>query len=107
MKRYEIYWVDLNPTRGSEINKTRPCVIISPNELNEHLNTLVVAPLTSKIRDYYPFRLTVFVDGKEGQVAIDQIRVIDKRRLRERLAILDDHDAHRLRLLINEMYCLE
>lgn len=67
MNRYEVYWVDLNPTRGSEINKTRPCAIISPDELNNHLKTVVVAPLTSQVRDYYPFRLKVEVGGKRGK----------------------------------------
>ena len=107
MKRYDIYWVDLNPTQGSEINKTRPCVIISPDELNEHLSTVVIAPLTSQIRAYYPFRLTVSVKGKEGQIAIDQVRVIDKKRLKGRLDRLTADDAQRLRKLLSEMYCTE
>ena len=107
MKRYDIYWVDLNPTQGSEINKTRPCVIISPDELNEHLSTVVIAPLTSQVRAYYPFRLTVSVKGKEGQIAIDQVRVIDKKRLKGRLDMLTADDAQRLRRLLAEMYCTE
>ena len=78
MKRYDIYWVDLNPTQGSEINKTSPCVIISPDELNEHLSTLVIAPLTSQIRAYYPFRLTVSIKGKEGQIALTKFVLLIK-----------------------------
>lgn len=65
MNRYELYWVDLNPTKGSEINKVRPCVIVSPNELNKHLKTVVVVPLTSQVRDYYPFRLKIQIQGKD------------------------------------------
>lgn len=107
MNRYEVYWVDLNPTRGSEINKTRPCVIISPDELNNHLKTVVVAPLTSQVRDYYPFRLKVEEGGKEGQIAIDQIRVVDKSRLQGILDELTDDDAKRLRDLLNEMFYAE
>ena len=105
MKRYEIYWVDLDPTKGSEMRKTRPCVIITPNELNEHLNTVVVAPLTSKVRGHYPFRLNVCIAGKGGQIAIDQVRTIDKLRLKERISTLSEEDAERLRELLNEMFC--
>lgn len=107
MNRYEIYWVNLDPTKGSEINKTRPCVIVSPNELNKHLKTVVIAPLTSKVRDYYPWRLKVEIRGKESQIAIDQIRVVDKSRLQERLEVLTDEDAEKLRNLLNEMFCAE
>ena len=107
MKRYEVYWVDLNPTKGSEINKTRPCVIISPDELNKHLKTVVVAPLTSQVRDYYPFRLKVKMGGKEGQIAIDQIRVVDKSRLQGLLDELTEDDAEKLRELLNEMFCVK
>ena len=107
MKRYGIYWVDLNPTRGSEMNKVRPCVIISPDELNNHLRTIVIAPLTTRIREYYPFRLKVTVGEKEGQIATDQIRVIDKDRLKERIGTLSTNDAEKLRELLNEMFCIE
>ena len=107
MKRYDIYWADLNPTQGSEINKTRPCVIISPDELNDYLNTVVIAPLTSQVRAYYPFRVTVSVKGKAGQIAIDQVRVIDKKRLKGRLDTLTADDAQRLRKLLGEMFCTE
>ena len=107
MNRYNVYWVDLNPTKGAEINKKRPCVIVSPDELNKHLKTVVVAPLTSQVRDYYPFRLKVEVGGKEGQIAIDQIRAIDKSRIKEYLGVLSDEEAESLRELLNEMFCIE
>lgn len=107
MNRYKVYWVDLNPTKGAEINKKRPCVIVSPDELNKHLKTVVVAPLTSNVRDYYPFRLKVEVGEKEGQIAIDQIRAIDKSRIKEYLGALSDEEAESLRELLNEMFCVE
>lgn len=107
MNRYNIYWVDLNPTKGSEINKVRPCVIISPDELNEHLNTIVIAPLTTVIRTHYPFRLSVKVAGKDGQIAVDQLRTIDKSRLKDLIGVLSQEDAEALRDLIHRMYCIE
>jgi len=105
MKRYDIYWANLDPTQGSEINKTRPCIVVSPDELNMFLDTVVVVPLTSTIRDSYRFRLNVVVNGKAGQVAVDQIRTIDKRRLVGRIASLSPTDAEELRCLLNEMFC--
>lgn len=88
VKRFEVYFIDLNPTIGSEINKIRPCVIVSPNEMNNALNTLIVAPLTSTIKAY-PMRVNCKVDGKKGQIALDHLRSIDKRRLKAKLASLD------------------
>lgn len=81
VKKYDIYWVNLNPSQGAEINKIRPCVIVSPNELNRYLKTVIVAPMTTKIKGEYPFRLNVEIKGKNGQIALDQIRSIDKARL--------------------------
>lgn len=107
MHRYQVYWVDLNPTKGAEIKKKRPCVIISPDELNKHLKTVVIAPLISRVREYYPFRLKVEIAGKEGQIAVDQIRVVDKSRLLEVMGELTDEEAKRLRDLLNEMFCVE
>lgn len=88
VKRFEIYFIDLNPTIGSEISKIRPCVIISPNEMNNALNTVIIAPLTSTIKKY-PMRVNCKVDGKNGQVALDHLRSIDKRRLKAKLTTLD------------------
>lgn len=101
-----MYWVNLDPTRGAEIKKQRPCVIISPDELNKHLKTVVVAPLTSQVRDYYTFRPKVEMAGKEGQIAIDQIRVVDKSRLKGLIGELNEDEVKRLRDLLNEMFCL-
>jgi mRNA interferase MazF len=75
-----VYWVDLDPTRGSEIRKTRPCVVISPDELNAHLNTVIVAPVTSRGRPY-PWRIDCRVQNRAGRVALDQLRTVDRQRL--------------------------
>jgi mRNA interferase MazF len=82
-----VYLVELDPTRGSEIQKTRPCLVISPDELNHHLRTVIVAPLTTG-GHAYPFRPTCRFANKEGRVALDQIRTVDRERLRKRLGVL-------------------
>ena len=79
-KRFDIYLVSLDPTIGKEIKKTRPCVIISPNEMNHYLKTLIIAPMTSKGIDI-PTRVETKLKGKKGYVVLDQIRSIDKKRL--------------------------
>ncbi|MEM9857596.1 MAG: type II toxin-antitoxin system PemK/MazF family toxin [Bacteroidota bacterium] len=80
LRQYSIVLVNLNPTRGSEIKKTRPCVIVSPNEMNKYLKTIVIAPMTANLKKY-PTRVSVKHKGKKGMVAIDQIRTIDKLRV--------------------------
>ena len=76
LKQYEVYWINLDPTVGGEMKKTRPCVIISPDEMNFYLKTILVAPLTSTINDI-PFRLKISLNGKLSMIALDQIRAID------------------------------
>ncbi len=88
MKRFDVYRVNLDPTVGSEIRKSRPCVIVSPDEMNRHIRTVIVAPLTSKGRSY-PSRVECEFQGKKGQVVLDQIRTVDKRRLAKRMGKLD------------------
>lgn len=88
MKRFDVYRVNLDPTVGSEIRKSRPCVIVSPDEMNRHIRTVIVAPLTSKARSY-PSRVECEFQGKKGQVVLDQIRTVDKRRLAKRMGKLD------------------
>ena len=85
--RFEVWLVNLDPTQGSEINKTRPCVVLSPDEMNRHLRTATIAALTSTRRDY-PSRVDCTFQGKEGQVALDHIRSVDKTRLVRRLGVL-------------------
>ena len=84
MKRFDVYLVSLDPTLGSEIKKTRPCVIVSPDEMNRHISTVIIAPMTTKGRDY-PTRVACRFQGKRGQIVLDQIRTIDKARLVKRL----------------------
>ena len=93
VKRFEIYFVEVDPTKGSEINKTRPGVIVSPDEMNDALNTVIIAPLTSTMR-IYPSRVNCTVKNKEGQIALDQIRCVDKSRLKNRLSKLSEKEQH-------------
>lgn len=103
-KQYEVYWVDLEPVRGSEMAKTRPAVIVSLDVLNQALDTLVICPLTTKLHPGWRSRLTVKVGGKTGEIAADQIRVVSKRRLTRRIGSLAPRDIDALRRLLSEMY---
>lgn len=87
-ERFDVYLVSLDPTVGSEIKKTRPCLIISPNELNRHLATVIVAPMTTKGRTY-PTRVPCVFEGKEGEIVLDQLRTVDRIRLVKRLGRID------------------
>ena len=82
--RFDVFLISLDPTRGSEIRKTRPCLIISPDEMNDHIRTVIVAPMTTKGRPY-PSRVACSFQGKRGQVVLDQIRTVDKTRLVRKL----------------------
>jgi mRNA interferase MazF len=81
VKRFDVFWVILDPTLGHEINKKRPCVVISPDEMNEVIGTVIVAPMTTGRRKPYPTRIACFFNGKSGQIVLDQIRTVDKTRL--------------------------
>jgi len=83
-QRFEIWLVTLDPTKGSEIQKTRPCLVISPDEINMWLRTVIIAPMTTRVRSY-PSRVEIHFQGKDGQIALDQLRTIDKSRLVKRL----------------------
>ena len=84
MKRFEVFLATLDPTLGSEIQKTRPCVIVSPNEMNRYLSTIIIAPMTTKSRNY-PSRIPCRFQGKLGQIVLDKLRAVDKARLVKRL----------------------
>lgn len=88
VNRFDVYRVNLDPTVGSEIKKTRPCLIISPNEMNRHIRTVIVAPMTTAAKDY-PTRVTCSFKKKMGQIVLDQIRTIDKTRLVKKLGIIE------------------
>jgi mRNA interferase MazF len=101
--RFEVHQVNLDPTRGSEIRKSRPCLVISPDEMNRHLRTVIVAPMTTQGRPY-PTRVPVTFRGTAGQVVLDQIRTVDKVRLIRRLGTLDQPAAHRVLSILAEMF---
>lgn len=88
IRRFEAYLVDLDPTVGSEIHKSRPCLVISPDEMNAHIATVIVAPMTTRGKDY-PSRVACQFQGKDGQIVLDQIRTVDKSRLAKRLGSID------------------
>lgn len=104
IKRYEIYFADLNPTIGSEIKKVRPVVIISQDEMNQYLETVVICPVTSKLHPLWRTRLQIKCANKNAEVAVDQIRTISKKRLKKALDKLSKSKAAQLRKLITDMY---
>jgi mRNA interferase MazF len=95
VKRFEVWQTGLNPTVGSEISKSRPCLVVSPNEANKYLSTVTIIPLTSTIRNY-PTRITCRFEGKSGQLAIDQIRSVDKTRLVKKIGVMDEQTCKQL-----------
>lgn len=104
MKRYEIRWAALDPTRGSEMAKRRPVVIVSLDALNERLPTVTVCPLTSQLHPEWRSRLAVVCDRQPAEIAADQIRTISKERLGRKLGALSCDEATALRRLLTEMY---
>lgn len=102
MKRFDVWLVNLDPTIGSEIKKTRPAVIVSPDELNKHLRTVIVVPLTTG--KSYPFRVPTKVEGKPGVAAVDQIRTVDKRRLVKKLTPLAPKPRQALLSALSELF---
>ena len=103
-RRYGIYFADLNPTVGGELRKVRPVVVVSQNERNRFLDTVVVRPLTSTLHPQWRSRLQVPCAGKAAEIAVDQIRTVSKQRLRRRLDRLSAEHAAQLRRIITEMY---
>lgn len=102
--RYDIHWVDLEPVRGSELNKVRPAVIVSLDVLNHALRTVVICPLTTKVHPGWRSRLQVEFGGELGEIAADQIRVVSMQRIRKQIGSLTVDDAAALRELLSEMY---
>ena len=103
-QRYTIYFADLNPTVGGEIRKVRPVVVVSQNEMNQFLDTVVVCPLTTALHPQWRSRLQIRCAGKKAEIAVDQIRTISKQRLRDRIDKLSAETAAQLRRLVTEMY---
>ncbi len=103
MKRFDVYLINLDPTVGREIKKTRPCLIISPDEMNEYISTVIVAPMTSRIRNY-PSRVSCVFQGTKGQIVLDQIRTVDKIRLIKKLGVIDDQSQYEVIQILQEMF---
>ena len=101
--RGDVFLIDLDPTRGSEIRKTRPCVVISPDELNAHLRTIIVAPLTTGSHPY-PFRVACRFGGKNGHIVIDQLRTVDGERLVRRMGAISGATLDRVLAVLQEMF---
>ncbi len=102
LNQYQVYWINLDPTVGSEIKKTRPCVIISPNEINSFLRTIIVAPITSTVNNI-PFRVKINLNGKTNMIALDQMRAIDRVRISSYITKLSDTSIKSIKSIINEM----
>ena len=102
LKQYQIVLVNLDPTVGSEIKKTRPCVIISPNEVNRNLNTVIIAPMTTQSKKY-PTRIEVKQGSKKGWIVLDQIRTIDKKRIYKALDSLAIGEIEKVKTTIKEL----
>ena len=103
VNRFDIFLVNLDPTIGSKIQKTRPCLIISPNEINHHIATVIVAPMTTKGQTY-PTRVTCQFQGQNGQIALDQIRTVDKTRLVKLLGQITTEEQKTVLDILAEMF---
>ena len=103
VRRFEVHLISLDPTKGVEIRKTRPCVIISPDEMNKHIRTIIIAPMTSTIKNY-PTRVTTTFQGKKGQIVLDQIRTVDKSRLIKNLGSISSSAEEKVISVLQEMF---
>jgi len=103
VKRFEVYLVNLNPTIGVEIQKRRPCLIISPNQMNRNVKTAIIAPMTTKIRNF-PTRIACEFKGKNGFVVLDQLRTIDKVRLTKKHGVIDDETQTKVLEKLQEIF---
>ena len=103
VKRFDVYLINLDPTIGSEIQKTRPCLVISPDEMNRFIKTAIVAPMTTKGTSY-PTRVSCKFQGRQGQVVLDQIRTVDKARLVRRLGRIDKQTQAEVLSVLSEMF---
>jgi len=103
INRFEVYLINLDPTVGSEIKKTRPCLVVSPDEINHNIRTVIVAPLTTK-GPLYPTRVPSRFKGKDGHVVLDQIRAVDRSRLVRKLGKIDGKTAAAVLDVLQEMF---
>ncbi len=103
VKRFDVFLVNLDPTIGSEIKKTRPCAVISPDEMNRYINTVIIAPMTTQGKAY-PTRVACKFQGKQGMVVLDQIRTVDKTRLVNKLGRIDTKTQSEVLKILEEMF---
>ena len=103
VKRFDVYLVNLDPTIGSEIQKTRPCLVVSPDEMNRNISTVIIAPMTTKGREY-PTRVACRFQGKDGQIVLDQLRTVDKVRLVKRLGRISTAAQKVVLMVLIEMF---
>ena len=103
VRRFDVFLINLDPTVGHEIKKTRPCLVISPDEMNRHISTIIVAPMTTKGRNY-PTRVQCTFQGKRGQIVLDQIRTIDKERFVKRLGKISKRAQMEVLRILREMF---
>lgn len=103
INQYEVYLINLDPTIGHEIQKSRPCVIISPNEMNHNIGTVIIAPMTTKGRNY-PTRVKLNFQQKQGWIVLDQIRTIDKQRIIKKLGIIPKKERNAIKSILKEMF---
>lgn len=101
--RFDVYLTNLDPTVGSEIQKTRPCLVISPDEMNKHIRTVIVAPMTTAGKDY-PTRVSCTFKKKKGQIVLDQIRTIDKTRLVKKLGTIDPETQLKVITILQRLF---
>jgi mRNA interferase MazF len=103
VKRFDVFLINLDPTTGAEMKKTRPCLVISPDEMNRNIATVIVAPMTTKGKTY-PTRVTCKFQGKQGLVVLDQIRTVDKTRLAKKLGRIDTKTQSEALTVLGEMF---
>jgi mRNA interferase MazF len=102
MEQYDICLINLDPTIGHEIKKTRPCVVISPNEMNKHIETVIIAPMTTRSHKY-PTRISITLQGKSSWIILDQIRTVDRTRIVKKLGKLNSKNIKAVKQIIMEM----
>lgn len=101
--RFDVFLISLNPTQGHEINKTRPCLVISPDEMNNFLATTIIAPMTTKTREY-PTRVPVNFAGKKGEIVLDQIRTVDRLRLIKKLGTISEFESTAVLSVLQKLF---
>ena len=103
INQYDVYWISLDPSQGSEMAKTRPCVAVSPNEINEFLRTVVIMPITSTIKDY-PWRVPCVISNKAGAIVVEQIKTVDRTRIGAKIGTLSKSEVVMLKQIIQSMF---